>query len=235
MAAGRSHGVGLDRIGSVGESATPGPARLSRPTNAEDPGTDACAGRGSREASGDVAADDASRGRSADSTSLRVGDRNSPTLSLRQTSNTEVATISSNTGTKGLVTTVAYGTTTITASNSSQTVSGNLTVQSPPLASIAVTPSSPTIASGTAVQSHATGTFADNSTADLTTQVSWTSSNTAVATVSNTSGSQGLTTGVNPGNTTITATLNGVSGTASVTCNDIGTEPVVHSPSCSAI
>jgi hypothetical protein len=132
-------------------------------------------------------------------------------------SNTGVATISSTAGTNGLVTTAGYGTTTITASYGTQTVSGTLTVQAPPLVSITVTPSSETIASGTAVQLHATGTFADNSTGDLTTQVTWSSSNTAVATVSNNSGSQGLTTGLSSGTVTITATENGVSGTATVT------------------
>jgi hypothetical protein len=88
-----------------------------------------------------------------------------------------------------------------------------LTVQVPPLVSITITPNPYTIASGTAVQLHATGTFADNSTADLTTQVNWSSSDNTVATVSITSGSQGLTTGINHG----TAMLNGLSGTAAVT------------------
>ena len=64
---------------------TSGPARLTRPTDAEDPGTDASLGRGSGEASGGAALDDPSRSRTADGTGLRVGDRNSRTLSLRQT------------------------------------------------------------------------------------------------------------------------------------------------------
>ena len=52
VAAGRSQATGIDRAGSVGQPATAGPARLTRPTDAEDPGTDASAGRGSGEASG---------------------------------------------------------------------------------------------------------------------------------------------------------------------------------------
>ena len=132
-------------------------------------------------------------------------------------SNTSVASISSTAGTNGLVATAGYGTTAITASYGTQTVSGTLTVQAPPLVSITVTPASPAIASGTAIQLHATATYSDNSTQEVTTQVTWSSSNTAVATVSNNSGTQGLATGISSGAVTITATENGVSGTATLT------------------
>jgi trimeric autotransporter adhesin len=125
---------------------------------------------------------------------------------------TSVATVSA-----GLATSVNYGTTTITASYGGQTATATLTVQAPTLVSITVSPSVYTIASGTAVQFHATGNYSDNSTLDLTSLVSWSSSDSTVATLSNASGSQGLATAVNPGSTTVTATLNGVSGTASVT------------------
>ena len=84
VAADRSQGTRVDRTSSVGHTSTPGLTRLTRPTDAEDPGTYACAGTGSGEASGDTAADGASWSWSADSTSLRVGDRNSAALSLRQ-------------------------------------------------------------------------------------------------------------------------------------------------------
>ncbi|MCK9620159.1 MAG: Ig domain-containing protein, partial [Methylobacter sp.] len=58
-----------------------------------------------------------------------------------------------------------------------------------------------------------TGTYSDSSTQDLTSQVAWTSSNTAVATI-NTSG---LATGAVGGSATITASLSGVSGSATLT------------------
>jgi uncharacterized protein YjdB len=117
----------------------------------------------------------------------------------------------------GLATSVGYGTTTVTASYAGQTATATLTVQAPTLVSITVTPSSYTIASGTGVQFHATGTYSDNSTLDLTNTVTWSSSNSAVATVSNTSGSQGLATSVTPGTVTITAALGSVSSTATLT------------------
>src|SRR5579859_602296 len=85
VASRRPQGIGVDRIGSVGHASTARLARLTRPTDAEDPGTDACSGRGSGEASGDAALDDASRSWSADGAGVRAGDWNSRTLSLRET------------------------------------------------------------------------------------------------------------------------------------------------------
>src|SRR5215472_7159163 len=63
MAACRSQGTGVDRTGSVGQPTAAGPARLTRPVDAEDPATDAGIGRGSGEASGNAIADDVSRSR----------------------------------------------------------------------------------------------------------------------------------------------------------------------------
>ena len=57
---------------------------ITRPPHTEDSATDASSGRGSRETSGDTATDDPSRSGRADGVSLRVGDWNSRTISLRQ-------------------------------------------------------------------------------------------------------------------------------------------------------
>ncbi|MGB9470095.1 MAG: Ig-like domain-containing protein, partial [Candidatus Acidiferrum sp.] len=72
------------------------------------------------------------------------------------------------------------------------------------------TPATASIANGTSVQLYATGVYSNNSTQDLTTQVSW--SSTSDATVSNTSGSQGLVTASTVGSATVTATLGAVNG-----------------------
>src|SRR5260370_18770827 len=81
-----------------------------------------------------------------------------------------------------------------------------------PVASVTVTPPAATIAVGVIVQ--LTATTRDANAKALTGRtVSWTSSNTAVATVSST----GLVTGVAPGSSTITATSEGQSGTAALT------------------
>ena len=62
-----------------------------------------------------------------------------------------------------------------------------------------------------------TGLYSDNSTQDLTTQVTWTSSDNAVATVSNAAGSNGLATTAGVGSTTVSATSGAVSGSTSLT------------------
>ena len=128
-----------------------------------------------------------------------------------------IVTLSNVPGTKGLVTSTAYGSTVVTATYSGFTASGTLTVQQPAIASIAVTPTSPTIASGTAIQFTAVATYSDGSTQNVTALATWTSSDLAVATVSNTAGSQGLSTAIAAGTSTITATYTGVTGTATIT------------------
>jgi len=75
------------------------------------------------------------------------------------------------------------------------------------LVSIAVTPANPSIQAGNTLPFAATGTFSDNSTRDLTASVTWSSSNSAIATVSDTAPTKGLAAGVAPGGpVTITAT-----------------------------
>ena len=56
-----------------------------------------------------------------------------------------------------------------------------LTVSAAVLQSIAVTPANPTVTAGGTEQFHATGTYSNNTTQDLTGQVTWASANTAVA------------------------------------------------------
>ena len=77
------------------------------------------------------------------------------------------------------------------------------------LTSIAVTPAGSTIPVGTTLQLTATGVCPDRSTRNLTNQVSWRSSNPAVATVN----AGGLATGVAAGSSTITAASGTVTGT----------------------
>jgi len=83
----------------------------------------------------------------------------------------------------------------------------------PALTSIAVTPASPTFGVGATQQFTATGTYADGSTADITSQVAWTSSNTAVATIS----ASGLARGASAGTSTIRATQGSVVGSTTAT------------------
>ncbi|HTZ83098.1 MAG TPA: Ig-like domain-containing protein [Candidatus Acidoferrales bacterium] len=128
-----------------------------------------------------------------------------------------VATISNTSGTQGLATTIAAGTSTIKAASGRIVGSTPLTVTAPTLVSIAITPSAPSIALGAQQQFTATGTYSDNSTQNITTTVTWTSSISTVATISNTAGTQGLATSVAAGTSTISATLGSISGSTTLT------------------
>ncbi len=109
--------------------------------------------------------------------------------------------------TTGLATGAGIGTSSITAALSGVTSPGvTLTVTAAALVSIAVSPLNPSIPKGQTQQFTATGTYTDNSTQPLTTQVTWVSATQATATISAT----GLATGVGTGTSSITAALSGV-------------------------
>ena len=111
-------------------------------------------------------------------------------------SNPAAASIGSSTG---LATGLSQGTTTIKATLGSIIGSTSLDVSSATIVSISVTPTGRTIAPGTELSFTATGTFSDSSTQVITTDATWTSSDTAVATV----GPEGEVTAVAAGTTNI--------------------------------
>ena len=121
-------------------------------------------------------------------------------------SNTAVATIGANTG---LATGIAAGTSQITAALGTVTSpSRSLTVvTSVTLQSITVSPSNSSVTQSQTQQFTATGTYGDGSTKNITTSVTWASSNTAVATIG---ANTGLATGIAAGTSQITATLGSV-------------------------
>jgi hypothetical protein len=83
----------------------------------------------------------------------------------------------------------------------------------PTLTSIAVTPANPSVQTGATQQFTATGTYSDSTTQNITSQVTWSSSDTAVATIN----SAGLATGVDTGTTTISAAQGSISGNTTLT------------------
>jgi hypothetical protein len=86
------------------------------------------------------------------------------------------------------------------------------------LSSIAVTSVNPSIYYVDATEQFtAIGTYSDNTTQNLTTSVVWNSSDTTVATISNTASSNGLVTSLAAGTTTIKASLGSVSGSTVLT------------------
>jgi hypothetical protein len=128
-----------------------------------------------------------------------------------------IATISNVDGSRGSATAVAAGTTTIAAAVGGISASTTLTVTPPTLVSLALIPSNPSVALGATQQFTAAGTYSDGSTQDLTQSATWTSSAPAIATISNAPGTKGLATSVGAGQTTITATLGGVSASTTLT------------------
>ena len=116
----------------------------------------------------------------------------------------------------GTVTAQSAGTATITAQLGTLTADSTIVVDSSPLISIQITPAAIAILPQAGVAFHATGTFADGHTQDLTTLVLWTSSPASVATISNDPGTMGQATGLAPGTAIITAFFDGQVGTATL-------------------
>jgi trimeric autotransporter adhesin len=118
---------------------------------------------------------------------------------------------------KGFVQALKSGTSTISAFWGGKTGSTTLTVQQAALVEIQVTPFAPKIPVGYGSQFVATGIFADNTTQHLTGQVSWTSTNTKVATVTSTFGQKGRVTPLASGTAEIVATFGGKQGKTKLT------------------
>jgi hypothetical protein len=89
------------------------------------------------------------------------------------------------------------------------------------LVSIALTPANPSIALGLTQQFAATGTFTGGRKADLTTSVTWSSLPRTVATIN----AAGLASSASQGSATITATLNAIKGSTTLSV----TAPVLES------
>ena len=141
-------------------------------------------------------------------------------------SNTSVATINIS----GLATGVGSGTSTITASSGGVTGTTTLTVTNPPLVSIAISPTSSTLSVGGQQAFTATGTYGDGSTQNITTSVTWQSSNPNVAAIN----PSGLAVAQAPGTTLITASSQGItSNNASLTVSNPLVSIAVTAPSLS--
>jgi hypothetical protein len=105
------------------------------------------------------------------------------------------------------------GPATITATYQGISGIANVLVTPSPLSSIAIAPPAASVPVGVATQFNAIGTFADSSTQNLTSSVTWSSSQPSVGTVSNANNRQGIATGIGQGTTDISAVFASVVST----------------------
>jgi uncharacterized protein YjdB len=126
-----------------------------------------------------------------------------------QTSQSALATVTA----QGVVTAVGKGAAQVSATYQGLTSSASITVVSPALVSIAVTPASSSLPVGENEQLKATGTFTDGTTQDLTQLAAWSSSAPTIATIN----AGGLASGLIVGSTTITAVSGTIQGTTTLT------------------
>lgn len=111
----------------------------------------------------------------------------------------------------GLATAKSLGTTNISAAFEGLSTSTPMTVNASNLSSISIQPANGNIAQGTKALVSATGTFSDGSTHNLTQMVTWSSSDSTIATFGTT---KSQVSGLRPGSVTITATLGSVTASA---------------------
>src|SRR5216117_725734 len=141
-------------------------------------------------------------------------------------SNTSVASVNAG----GFVTSSAAGSATITAASEGKSGTSAITVTSVPVASVTVSPAPASVQAGQTLQ--LTATPKDLNGNPLTGRtITWSSSNTSVATLN----SSGLVSGVVAGSATITATSEGQSGTAAITVTSVSVASVTVSPASASV
>jgi trimeric autotransporter adhesin len=136
-------------------------------------------------------------------------------------SNTGVATVDAT----GAVTAVGVGTATITGTAEGKSDAATITVTQASVATVAVTPNPVSLTVGQSSQLTATPRDANGNTVPGR-SVSWSSANTAIATVSD----SGVMKAIAAGTTTVTATVDGKSGSAAVTVTNVPVASVAVQP-----
>jgi phospholipase C len=131
-----------------------------------------------------------------------------------------VATVSNTPGSNGIATSTGSGATVISATLGGVAGSASLTVTAALLAAIEISPQSPSISTGGTEQFTAIGLYTDGSTPNITTTANWASSSATVATISNTSGSQGLATSAGSGTAEISASVGSLTASTTLTVQE---------------
>lgn len=114
----------------------------------------------------------------------------------------------------------------ITASFGGKSVTSNLTVTAGTLVSISIGGNA-NVNKGETKQYTATGTYSDGSTQDISSLVSWSSSNSSVCSISNAVADKGKAYADGVGSSTVTATLSGITGTGTITVTGVASSQTV--------
>ena len=146
-------------------------------------------------------------------------------------SNPLVASVGNSDYSKGAVTALSPGTTTITANYAGITGTTVLTVSSATLTTVQVTPFSPRLPVGFETYLQARGIYSDNSTGDLTYLASWSSSAGNIGSIS----AYGRFSPNSPGTVTITAHYLGVTGTNAITVSPATLSSITLIPSTQTV
>ncbi len=143
-------------------------------------------------------------------------------------SNPAVATVSST----GLVQAIATGSVTISARSDGVTGTSAITVVLVPVANVILSPPTANLFTGRTVQLTATLTDASGRALSLSGRsITWTSSAPSIATV----GTSGVVTGIAAGNATVSALVDGVTGTSSVVVTNAPVSSVQVAPGTSQL
>jgi hypothetical protein len=137
-----------------------------------------------------------------------------------------VASVSDAEGSKGLATAVAVGSANISATLDGVSNATLMTVTVPQLQSITVTPANPSLLTLSSVAFKAVGNYSDGTSPDITSQVTWGSSNTASSTITASGTASTLLTGT----ATISASLGAVTGSTTLKATGGNLSSIVVSP-----
>ncbi len=145
------------------------------------------------------------------------------------------ASISNAAGSNGTLTAVGAGAVSVTASLNAVSASVNATVVAAVLNQITVSPANVSLPLGLGQAFVATGLYSNGTVLDITSNVTWSNGDPAVATTSNVAGQAGYTYTIATGVTTVVATLGAISGAANLTVTAPAVMSVTVSPSSSTL
>jgi uncharacterized protein YjdB len=147
-----------------------------------------------------------------------------------ETADEAVATVSNALGQKGVVTAVAAGITTITATIGDLSDTAEVTITDATVENLFITPPVVVVHPSFFEQAQAFATYSDGTTLAVTDQAVWESLNPAIARVSNAAGEWGRISGLSQGQAQVDATFGGVTASVNVFVTTQGFDNLVIWP-----